>query len=129
MQNWMDIELLAETDIENQTIRKISREDLRIIDLKRSQWIGQQWPCLQYKREDRHLRKSASKWVSLTEVEKWTRYEICHVHFFTQNPHYSYIQEHLTPFTSICILVFLCLFMIYPSCQNKSCHDLIPKSS
>ena len=39
--------------------------------------------------------------------------------FFFQNPQYSYIQEHLTPSTCICI--FPCFFMIY-----QSCHDLIP---
>ena len=37
--------------------------------------------------------------------------------FFLQILHYSYIQEHLTPSTSICI--FPCSFMIYQSCQNK----------
>ena len=46
---------------------------------------------------------------------------------FFQNPHYSHIQEHLRPSTSICI--FPCFFMIYQSCKTKqkihSCHDLI----
>ena len=35
---------------------------------------------------------------------------------FFQNPHYSYIQEHLTPFISICI--FPCFFIIYDSGQK-----------
>jgi hypothetical protein len=70
-----------------------------------------------------YLREIASKWKphALTEIEKWTRYAICHLLFFFQNPHYSYIQEHLTPTTSI----FSCFFMIYQSCQTNSCHYLI----
>ena len=43
---------------------------------------------------------------------------------FLQNPHYSYIQEHLTPSTSICI--FPCFFMICQYCQKKQFHDVIP---
>ena len=43
------------------------------------------------------------------------------------NPHYSYIQERLTPSTSICI--FSCFLVIYISCKKISLHDLlvIPK--
>ena len=49
----------------------------------------------------------------------------CHLlTFFFQIAHYSYIQEHLTPTTSISI--FSCFFMIYKSCQTYSCHDLTP---
>ena len=44
--------------------------------------------------------------------------------FFFQNPHYWYIQEHLTPSTSIC--VFACFFMIYQSCLKNNCHELLP---
>ena len=39
--------------------------------------------------------------------------QCCHLVFFSQNPHYSYIKEHLTRSTSICI--FPCFFMIYQS--------------
>ena len=41
--------------------------------------------------------------------------QFCNLLFFFQNLHYSYIQEHLTPSTSICI--FPCFFMIYQSCN------------
>ena len=65
---WALVELQTETGIEKRTIRKILGEDF-------------------------HLRKTASKWVphAFIEVEKWTRYAICHIfcHFlyFFQNPH------------------------------------------
>jgi hypothetical protein len=55
---WTLLELHAETGVEKRTIHKILKEDL-------------------------HLRKITSMWVShaLTEVEKLTRYAICHYFF------------------------------------------------
>ena len=46
---------------------------------------------------------------------------------FFQNPHYSYIQEHLKPSPSI--FIFPCFFMIYQPCKKKKncCQGLIPK--
>ena len=74
-----------------------------------------------------NLHKIASKWVphTLTEVEKWTVYAICHLLINTfQNPLYSNIQENLRLSTFICI--FPCFFMIYQSRKKKnSCYDLI----
>ena len=56
---WTLLELQAETGIEKRTTHTILREDL-------------------------HLQKIASKWMThaLSEVEKWTRYAICHLLIF-----------------------------------------------
>ena len=76
-------------------------------------------------REDLHLLKIAWKWVphALTEVEKQTRYAICHLLFFK-----STLFIHPRVLNTIQFHLYISMFLHDLSILEKenSCHDLIP---
>jgi hypothetical protein len=83
---------------------------------------------IQILRKDLHLRKIASKWVphALTEVEKWTRYAICHLLFFP--PKSTLFIHPRAPNTNhfhLYISMFLHDLSILPK-KKISYHDLTP---
>ena len=73
--------------------------------------------------------KISSKWVphSVTEVEKWTRYAICHLLFF-KSALFMHPRAPNTIHFHFYISIFLHDLSIVPKEKKNSYYDLIPNS-